>query len=573
MAHISASGLLEAQPEHWPDRPVVHSRLAELRDIAEETEAAGGEPTWRDRGSLIIPNVTVFLSSLSIMVVELVAGRLIARYVGSSLYTWTSVIGVVLAGIAFGNYVGGRIADRYKAKEALSALFLLASATCLVIAPLNDRIGLWVWLRGQEWSLRVALHVFCVFFAPSAVLGTIGPVAAKMALDAGRQTGRTMGSVYSWGAVGSICGTFLTGFYLIASWGTTGVLLAVAGLLVAIALFFGVNAWLPYLWAGVVGAAIICWIGPWPVARLAGERLKFREAHGPETYFFTESNYAAVHVSDAYDLPGVRSMTIDYLVHAYIDEDDPDNLQYQYEQVYAGVIERQVRPWREDRKARALFLGGGGFVFPRWLLKHYPGAYVEVAEIDPAVTEAAYEAFFLPRDTPMNIFHLDARNHVDDLVRQVDAGTHEGSFDMVFGDAFNHYSPPFHLTTIEFNEKIRSLLSPDGVFLANVIDIYREGRFLGAMIYTLEQSFPHVYAFCTSYTGPDDEAARDTFIVAASMQPIDLAEFDYFEYNGTRLTPEEMETLRERAGRLVLRDNYAPVDNLLAPVVRETSAD
>ena len=57
------------------------------------------------------------------MVVELVAGRLIARYVGSSLYTWTSVIGIVLAGIAGGNYVGGLLADRYKAREALSLTF------------------------------------------------------------------------------------------------------------------------------------------------------------------------------------------------------------------------------------------------------------------------------------------------------------------------------------------------------------------------------------------------------------------------------------------------------------------
>jgi len=58
------------------------------------------------------PNLIVFLSSACIMIIELVAGRIIAPYVGVSLYTWTSVIGVVLAGISLGNFLGGEIADR-----------------------------------------------------------------------------------------------------------------------------------------------------------------------------------------------------------------------------------------------------------------------------------------------------------------------------------------------------------------------------------------------------------------------------------------------------------------------------
>ena len=73
------------------------------------------------RWSWLVPNLTVFVSSLCIMVVELVAGRLIARHVGNSLYTWTSVIGIVLAGIATGNYIGGRLADRYRSREVLAS--------------------------------------------------------------------------------------------------------------------------------------------------------------------------------------------------------------------------------------------------------------------------------------------------------------------------------------------------------------------------------------------------------------------------------------------------------------------
>ena len=93
-----------------------------LPNESAEDEAA---PALFRRWAWLIPNATVFISSLCIMVVELVAGRLIARHVGSSLYTWTSVIGIVLAGIAAGNYLGGRLADRYRSRETLASLFLI----------------------------------------------------------------------------------------------------------------------------------------------------------------------------------------------------------------------------------------------------------------------------------------------------------------------------------------------------------------------------------------------------------------------------------------------------------------
>ena len=502
------------------------------------------------------------------MVVELVAGRLIARYVGSSLYTWTSVIGIVLAGIAVGNYLGGRLADRYRPSEALASLFLVASATCLLIPMLNMRAGNWMLLRDQEWVLRIFGHVFLVFFLPSTLLGTIGPVAAKMALDLGRETGRTVGSVYSWGAVGSIVGTFLTGYYLIAQMGTVAVLLSVAAILLAMALFFGARSILPFLWSGVVVAAFVAMVGPFEQARVVGERLGLRPYEDQWIHFQEETQYSTITVEDDEELPGVRSMTLDYLIHAYVNLDDSNDLIYEYEQIYAAVTRAAVRDWPPDRQLRALSLGGGGFVFPRWLLRHWPNSYLEVAEIDPEVTRAAHEAFGLPNDTPIRIFNLDARNHVEDVLRQAEEEQEAGKFDFVYSDAFNHYSPPFHLTTREFNEKLRQLMGSDGVLLANVIDVYRSGRFIGAMINTLEASFPHVYAISSSLMGPTDDDGRDTFIVVAARRPLDLEDLETGEGVGMVLDPEQLATLRRRSSGLILTDDFAPVDNLLAPIIR-----
>ena len=533
-----------------------------------------GESSTSDRANVwfwILPNLTVFVSSFCIMVVELVAGRLTARYVGSSLYTWTSVIGIVLAGIAAGNYIGGRLADRYRPRDALASLFLVASATCLVIPLVNSRAGAWMLLRDQEWALRIALHVVVVFFLPSVLLGTISPVAAKMALELGRQTGRTVGSVYSWGAVGSIFGTFLTGYYLIAHLGAVAVLLSVAAVLLAMALLFGSRTVLPYFWTGVVGASFLAMLGPWDWTATIGERLGLRPFQDQSIHFHDESQYATITVEQEPDQPGVRSMTLDFLIHAYINMDDPDDLIYEYEDIYAGVTELAVRDWAPGRKLRALCLGGGGFVFPRWLLRRWPGSHVEVAEIDPQVTVAAFEAFGLARTTPIRIFDLDARNHVDDSLARLESDEAFEPFDAVYADAFNHYSPPFHLTTYEFNEKVRRLMSPEGVFMANVIDVYRSGRFIGAMINTVEQSFPHVYAISSALMGPSDDDGRDTFIVVGSAQPLPLDEMDWDSYLGMVLDPDQLAVLRRRSKGLVLSDDFAPVDNLLAPVI--TMAD
>ncbi|MBI1354602.1 MAG: hypothetical protein GC160_09670 [Acidobacteria bacterium] len=524
--------------------------------------------TQPHRLAWLVPIGTVFVSSLCIMVVELVAGRLIARYVGSSLYTWTSVIGIVLAGIAAGNFVGGLIADRYKAKEALASLFLIASAASLIAPMLNDRVGAWGLMREQDWALRIALHVLLVFFPSAAVLGMISPVAAKLALEIGTHTGRTIGSVYSWGAMGSIVGTFLTGYFLIAQMGTVAVLLSVSGVLLAMAFYFGSQALLPYVWAGVLGASFLAAFAPWAWAETAGMRLGLRDFNDEFVYFSTESNYAAIRVEEALELPGVRSMTIDYLIHAYIKWDNPDDLQYDYERIYAGITNQAVDSLPRGRSPRALFLGGGGFVYPDWFLRHFPNGYAEVAEIDPMVTKAAFDAFGLKPNPRMTIHNLDARNHVDDLLVRQRAGEAVGGFDLVFGDAFNHYSPPFHLTTYEFNEKVRALMSDQGVFLANVIDVYRSGLFLGAMINTFEKSFPHVYVFTTASAGPSDADSRDTFVVVGSMRLLDLDDLSYDKYSAVLLTNENLETLRRRSRRLVLTDDFAPVDNLLAPVIR-----
>ena len=93
----------------------------------------GGQPPGF--ASSVKPYVIVFAASACGLIIEIVAGRLLAPTVGVSLYTWTSVIGVVLAGISAGNYLGGRVADRFPSATTLSLILLAGALSSLVCSP------------------------------------------------------------------------------------------------------------------------------------------------------------------------------------------------------------------------------------------------------------------------------------------------------------------------------------------------------------------------------------------------------------------------------------------------------
>ena len=166
------------------------------------------------------------------MVLELVASRLVARHVGASLSVWTSVIGIMLGGICLGNVLGGRLADRLEPTRALGPLYALGAALTLGILAMNGFIS---YLPGRTYlplSLDTILVVSLDFLVPGTVLGMIGPIVAKIAVERARQSGGALGDVYFFGAVGSIAGTFLAGFVLMYLAPTsTIIMLVAAGLL------------------------------------------------------------------------------------------------------------------------------------------------------------------------------------------------------------------------------------------------------------------------------------------------------------------------------------------------------
>lgn len=514
--------------------------------------------------SILIPSVTVFISSACIMVLELVAGRLIARHLGASLYTWTSVIGVVLTGITIGNYAGGRIADSFPARKVLAVLLGISSAACVAVIILNNFIGEWFWLWKLGWPVRIFTHVSLVFILPSTLLGTISPVVAKMALDQGLPTGRTIGDIYAWGAAGSIIGTFLTGFYLIAAMGTITIIWTVGAVLLLMAIFYWARLWVLYLWAIIFITLMAMGMAPIKWAESTGPALGIRKPLDPSVLYETESQYCCIKVQQISKDPDTRRFLEDKLMHSEIIMNDVSNLQYFYAKIHAGLTEGLA-----GDKVSAMIIGGGGYTFPRYLEKHWPGSRIDVVEIDPAVTEAAIEAFGFERNSPINTICMDARNYVDELLNKQRNGEEIPRYNFIYEDAFNDYSVPFQLTTKEFNDKIAKILTDDGVYMLNVIDTFNSGKFLGALINTLEKTFPHVYVI-VDYTTPTSD--RETYAIIAAKRRFEperlLTNYD----NSLKLwylSEVDKTILKGKSHGVVLTDDYVPVENLLAPIVRE----
>ena len=520
---------------------------------------------------ILIPSATVFLSSACIMIIEIVAGRLIARHLGSSLYTWTTVIGVVLAGITVGNYVGGRIADKFNSRKALAFLFGLASVACVSIVVLNNLVGKFEFLLHLSLPLRVFCHISLVFLLPSTLLGTISPVVAKMALDRGLATGRTVGDIYAWGAAGSIAGTFLAGFYLIAAMGTISVVWTVSGVLLFVGILYWAKFWLLYIWAIILVCLMTMGMAPAEWAEEAGTSMALRSKTDDNVLLEMESQYSYIAVRQLSKTPDIRAFYLDKLKHSEINMDDFLDLRYFYTHIYAAIANTHCAG-REDLSF--MVIGGGGYAYPTYLDAVYPGSKIDVVEIDPAVTDAAVEAFGLdPDNKNITGIAMDARNFVDQLLDEEKFEGKTTRYDIIYEDAITDYSVPYQLMTDEFNKKIYDILKDDGVYAINIVDVLNIGKFLGSVVATLEETFPHVSIIAEKNL---PKSARDTFVIVASKQPIDWQDGISKYEKGSKmslLSDEIMSLLDKNSGGIILTDDYAPVENMLAPVVCRSALD
>jgi spermidine synthase len=469
----------------------------------------------------------VFVAAAAVLVLEIVAGRILAPYVGVSLQTFTGIIGTVLAAIALGAWAGGKLADSNDPAKLLGPVLIGGGLLAVISPALVTVVG--AGATGEDPGTIVVL-AFIGFFAPAAVLSMVTPIAGKLLINSLDTAGSVVGNLSAIGTSGALFGTFVTGFVLIASVPSRPITWVIGAILILFGGFAAFERSRHLIVPGVVAA-----IGAFIVS--AG-------IAAPCDY---ETAYSCVRIGTDPSRESARVLVLDTFVNSYVDLDDPAYLSLRYALVTDAVVQTLAPAGPLD----VAYIGGGGYTLPR-MYQATRGGSSTVLELDPALEDISIDNLGLEPGSWLTTGVGDARltiRHLDD-----------GSFDVVVGDAFSGRSVPWHLTTVEFLTDVRDKLSDSGFYVMNTID-HPPTRFVRAELATVAEVFPHV-----AVVAPQayfDLERGGNFVLVGSMRPIDAEGIAAFVPDGEIVLADEA-ARSWFAGARPLTDDFAPVDQLIS---------
>jgi spermidine synthase len=470
----------------------------------------------------------VFIAAGAVLMLEILAVRLLAPYVGLTLETTTAIIGAALAGIAGGAAIGGYLADRGDTRRLVVWLLVGGGLLTLLTVPVVRWLG--PGARGDgEFA---ALGITVIALVPAAlVLSAVSPAVAHLQLHNLRKSGTVVGRLSAWGTAGALVGTFGTGFVLVPLLSASTAVIGIGAVLVITGVVLG--SWGKLItWAGA-GAAVLALIvlGGW--------------SNSLSSPCLAETEYHCVALEADPANPGGYELKLDDISHSYVDLRDPTNLEYRYTKWIARAI-NVIHPAKEPLDI--VFVGGGGFTLPRWLEATRPGSSSTVLEVDKELVEFDEERLGLRPTANLNVVTGDARVNMLDVP--------SASADVVVGDAFGTYSVPWHLATTEWADEVKRVLKPGGLYTLNVIDL-PPLELLKAEAATLLDRFRYVRIVTYGYL---EHPVGGNAVVLASDRPVPAAAGTE-NREATTLGYSEVTALAD--GAPVLTDDYAPTDQLL----------
>lgn len=493
----------------------------------------------------------VFCSGAMVMVIEMTGSRILAPHLGTSLIVWTSLIGVVLACMAVGAWLGGRLADKSRNRKVLAVILALAGVF----------IGLTGWIHFWLVSL-IALHLVSLHLAtlvasvlllgvPGLLFGMVTPYVIRLSLDDLKTSGRTVGRLYALSTAGSILGTFLGGFVLISWFGSTQILLGSGVAMLALSLV--ASSYRPSARLGLIVALVIS-------SGLVEAYTMPQLASGQPALIQTPYNTLVLSEGQKDQRNLLLLATDPGKAQSGIYVDNPQELALSYTHFFN--LGFSFVPKAESM----LMLGGGGYSIPRWALSRKDLASlktVEVVELDPGMTEVTSKYFGLPQDDRLKIVHEDARRFLN---------TNSKSYDLVFVDVFgSYYSIPFHVATLEAIKLMRLATAANGALVMNVIASVNgeTGRIFRAIHLALQQEFAEVYTF--GVRDPNAHEVQNLMLVAFPEARPDL------KFPPIPNVPGEARTVTHMLARRitspivhdvpVLTDAYAPVERYMLPLI------
>lgn len=426
---------------------------------------------------------TVFLCGAVCMAVEMVGARLLAPYVGTSSVVWTGVIGMMLAFLACGAWLGGKWADRRLDRRTLAIILAAAGLGCALAAAAGGPLADSITRRVDNLYTAAILCSGAIFAVPALFFGMITPYAIRLRLAGLSNAGAVVGRLSALATAGSILGTFLGGFVLISYFPSRAILWSMAAVLLLLSLIHALR----HAWPRAA-ALLLC------LFMTAASLPDATRDESPPP--LTESAYNSLRIWQETTASGhtVRLLATDPgHVQSLMDLDDPADLRAAYTRYY------RLGPLLAPRARAILMLGGGGYSVPKWLLAGRSGLpddfHLTMVELDPAMTALARRWFALPDDPRLRIVHEDARTFLRRNARQ---------YDLVFMDVFTScYSIPFHMGTVEAARELRRATGDGGLLVMNVISpaFGPRARLLQSIRGALASAFEEVRVYCVSAPG------------------------------------------------------------------------
>lgn len=474
----------------------------------------------------------VFVSSAVVMMFEIVGSRIMSPYFGSTVYTWASLISVVLLALSVGYYIGGLMADKNMSVRQLAWLINLAALSLLgVVIFKNDLLPI-VYQLEVDIRIKALLAAQLIAGFPSFFLAMIYPYAVRLQLKSVGISGRVVGVFYALSSLGSVIGTLVAAFLMLPYFGVEAILavfvviLVVAGLIVEWGHYLIIRALL------VIAALIVM-----GVFSFSGQATK------DSGLIREESMYSEYVVFDGWDDGlGARGRYLTDSVwgrqSGFILEGE-EMLPFEYLRFY-----RMGGMWVDDHK-RALMIGGGVYSYPRDHVKRFPDSMIDVVELDPKLMEVAVERFGFEESERIRVYHNDGRVYL--------RGVSENTYDLIFIDAFSSgFIPPSHMTTQEFFKEVDRVLKPGGVVIMNTIASLDGvgSEFLWSEYKTIKSVFRQVEYYLAS-----NEPLNNIMLVGTqgSLQNPEL--------EGVTTSFKRGEASEWRNRGVVLTDSYSPIEH------------
>lgn len=447
--------------------------------------------------------LVAFIEGMAVLAIELLGGKIISSYFGTSYTAWTAVLGITLLALTAGYYIGGMLSAR---KDLPSILF-----KCLVLAS----VFIALMLTLAHWSFDLTsidsfytgliLSSIIILAPPLVVTGCITSILIQLMEPDADASGKYSGRIYGISTLGGITAVFVFGFFIIPKWGVTWPLLTVA-LLLMVTAFITVYTPEKKRFALIAAAAFVLMAG---ISAKGPGRKKSKSFN---VVYESEGVLGQLKVLD-YKPPAksfwTRRLLINGIPQTFILNSPEAYSFWRYSHFIAGFATLK------DPSSPALLIGLGGGSVARELKKM--NFNFDVVELDERIVPLAKKYFYL--DTDKMPCYIDDARH---FIRQS-----KKKYDLVVIDVLSGEVQPNYVFTREALSEMKNILNPNSLVVINYQGILndKEDKAFPALYKTFKASGFHTYYWAT------DPNVFDDIIFVISQQPVDFTKIEFAKLN------------------------------------------